>query len=361
MKNHVKDDTSSGESDLEIEEVELEPEPLDEDMYGMGISSLIRDMLDLWGGKGPTGLHIFRALTSVLLLWFVITMQMILISDFKRLVEQRYVHRIRTIYSEYESWMYDDHTVLTVNGFNRGVVGFFNASRFYDLPAHLDREFICNIPFSQPMFLFIVLMIWNLTVMVDLRTIWCHTVAFLIETKTVNTLDEILEYDLEDNAHGATLMGLTVGFKLMLLVLLLVPRACVDIVLLYLGCRWLVATASFADIMLNCIALEFIVLLKDMIYSAVVPAQTQMETRSFLVPSGKVKPGWKSYFGSFSLFVVACAWTFLYMYMLQRVLPEYRWDIAVPCRAWIAEATDLTFSNSSDLVHFSTNGGGHRR
>jgi len=44
--------------------------------------------------------------------------------------------------------------------------------------------------------------------------------------------------------------------------LVLLPRLLMSGVLLWLGCRWLLATPNFADLVLNAVALEFILTLK---------------------------------------------------------------------------------------------------
>jgi len=44
----------------------------------------------------------------------------------------------------------------------------------------------------------------------------------------------------------------------------LVPRTIITCLLLWLGCRWLLATNNFADLVLNAVALEFILSTKTM-------------------------------------------------------------------------------------------------
>lgn len=39
--------------------------------------------------------------------------------------------------------------------------------------------------------------------------------------------------------------------------------------------------------------------------------------------------------------VMVISWAFLYMYKIQEVLPEYKWDLREVCRSFIQELTSL--------------------
>jgi len=132
--------------------------------------------------------------------------------------------------------------------------------------------------------------VWSLTVVIDLRNILFYAELLLIRQETIDSLEDMLEQRPD---RTVLLKGLTVCFKMMLLMVICVPRFLIDLVLLYLGCQWLAATASFSDLLLNAIALEFILLLKDVVYSAVVPKRNQWETGTMLVPHRhKTRPGY---------------------------------------------------------------------
>jgi len=336
----------------EKEEFEYDPEPLAQDLYGVGITSLIRDVRKVVLREGRCTLRLTKAFTTVLVLWLTIAMQVFLMYQFKRLITQRSVHDIREDYSEFEEWMYEDHIEVTSNGYGRGIYGHFNADRFEDLPEHIDKETICSTPLSQPYFFACILMIWSFRVVDDLRHVKFYMELLLLRTDTITSVREMLEENDQD--HTVVLRGLTLPFKAMLLLLIFIPRLLIDLVLLWLGCRWLTATASFGDVLLNAIALEFVLLMKDLIYSAVVPRRNQWETGSMLVPhKRKAQVSWTEYMGGFLWLVVVLLWVLLYMNALQHVLPDYRWDIHQVCESYIDELTSLTSIGKA--------GGGHHR
>jgi len=121
-----------------LENLEFDPEPLTADMYGVAITSLIRDVRKAVLQRENRGLRIMKAMVAVLVLWTTIAMQVFLIFEFKSLMTQSAVHKIRTTYGEYEAWMYSNHTTLTTLGFQRGVAGFFDEERFETLPPSVS-------------------------------------------------------------------------------------------------------------------------------------------------------------------------------------------------------------------------------
>jgi len=319
--------------------VQYDPEPLAEDLYGVSITSFIRDIRKLIIREGRLGLRLSRAAVTISLLWLTIAMQVFLMVEFKRLITQAFVHKIRWSYSEYELWMYDHETTLTANGLHRGVEGHFDPERFDSLPEHISKKFICSIPLSQPYYFACILMVWSFTVVIDMRQILFHANLMLILTATVDSAKDMLEE--QDNT--AILHGLTLPVKSMLALFIFLPRLFIDLVLLWLGCRWLLATCSFTDVLLNAMALEFILLLKDLVYNAVVPKRNQWETTTMLIPhKRKTAASWMTYMGAFAWFLVVICWVLLYMFVLQRVLPDYKWDVHTVCENYIEEISSLT-------------------
>merc|ERR1719262_1056172 len=64
---------------------------------------------------------------------------------------------------------------------------------------------------------------------------------------------------------------MTVPIKAIIIFTILIPRCIIAAILLWLGCRWLTATNDFNDLLLNAVALEFILLLKELLYHTLVP------------------------------------------------------------------------------------------
>lgn len=146
-------------SDMEI--VERQPENLDEDVYGAGIATLVRDSFSLVDGKGDIFLRVSRLSSSIVLMIFVISLQIFVILQMQSLVASRAVTEIRQIYGRYEFVMYGaemTHVYLTPNGFPRGAdKQYFDPANFGRLTED-EQSSACRIPFSQPQLLLPILL-----------------------------------------------------------------------------------------------------------------------------------------------------------------------------------------------------------
>lgn len=125
--------------------------------------------------------------------------------------------------------------------------------------------------------------------------------------------------------------------------MLSVARAGITFFLLYVGCRWLLATNCFSDLILNAVALEFILLLKEAFYVALVPLRNKLDLGiTTIEPYQKqIQPALSAFVGSITLLLVAIAWVFLYMRFFQQVLPVYNWDVREPCVNFIKKRFEV--------------------
>jgi len=314
-----------------------DPEPLDEDLYGVGIASLLRDMR--WISLGEhVALRTSRISATIFVLLATMCLQVFLVSEFKRLVTAKAVHSIRDLYDSYEVHMYGNWTWINENGKHRGIDGHFRPERFASLSSE-KKSAICQIPMSQPLFLGAILAIWSFTVVIDIRKILFLIDLFLIKAPSDGvTLATMLAPTGE--GFEMELQGLPFCMKVLLLFFIFVPRLIMDVILCWLGCRWLTATDSFTDVLLNAMALEFILLLKDLVYTASVPMRDKVETRTMLIPMRrKMRPSYCLFLGAFSWIFVVLIWVVVYLQRLQKVLPGYKWDVHSVCVDFIANET----------------------
>jgi len=220
---------------------------------------------------------------GTLFLFVVCTViQLYLLREIKHVVDAKAVHDIREAYDAFEEIMYDDH-VLTPNGKHRGLGPIKDASTFYDddLLDQGTRASICAIPLSQPMFVFVVLLIWTLTCMKQFRKALEIFNAVIVGLPTYPDMKAALQTCEEDETDNV--MGLTLGVKSAIVVLVIIPQVCITAVLLWLGCRWLLATSDFPCLILNAVALEFVLCLKDLIYNALVPPRSMHDLARTLI------------------------------------------------------------------------------
>jgi len=230
--------------------------------------------------------------------------------------------------------------------------GIFSQARWDNFK---QSDALCQMPLSQPMFFLCILSIWTATCWVDLLdsykylSLWMGLPAPQGERKTEVESGE-------DDAETVVLVGATKLAKAFALGMILIPKIVIACLLWWLGARWLVATTSFQDLLLNAVALAFITELDELIYMSLMPGDIQAMVQTFKIKSlpAKAKPNprlsrrqaeladFVAYrdkrlalmMGQMAMTaLVVVALPLAYMYRLQRVLPGYKFDVHRPCQS----------------------------
>merc|ERR1712217_450931 len=124
-----------------------------------------------------------------------------------------------------------------------------------------------------------VLIVWTATCWVDLL----ETFPFM---SLWWSLDRPIHDDMtvvEDDDDNVVLTAADRRTKGIVIGTILVPKVVIAIYLWWLGARWLVATTSFQELLLNAVALAFITELDELIYLAMVPEDIQMLVQSYKI------------------------------------------------------------------------------
>lgn len=353
----VSERSSSRSSDVSADvddeghqdKVELEPVPMDEDTFGMTLCAMTRDAHFIARGDGTCPVRILRLLVTLMLLFLTFGLQALLIRETRHFVTSRAVKEIRDAYDLFETTIYGEgNTSVNRNGRNRGIPSTYPGDevayeRLSKLPME-DQFDICRIPLSQPIFFFVILVLWTTTILNDLRRNGFLFRAVIVGTKNIDSMADSLEAaDPSNDSKDRLITGYTPWMKILLVFMVFIPRWLIALLLWWVGCRWLLATNSFKDLILNAIALEFVLLLKDGLYLALMPHRNKVD-----LSNTKVKP-WpsKQKMGNldFSTIASLCSTFFyfalvvgsvvLYIRVFQRVLPDYQWDVHDVCIAFV--------------------------
>jgi len=294
-------------------------------------------------------------ISSQCLVMLNICLQVFLLCQIKRFVTAKAVHDIRHVYDRFEYVMYGGnitgHTTVTVNGNHRGVEGFFPVTEegqrelFAQMPP-LEQANACRIPLSQPLYLMAILLIWTVTCFGELRKAFDSFYHLIWRMPIVDSMREGLESGQGDTRELMVLRGITREMQVFLTIFVLVPRFVITIVLTWLGCRWLVATENFEDILLNAVALEFILVLKELFYATVVTHRNRRDVENTKIfcdhDSQEVEAATHyNFLSSFAWLFFAMGWVLFYVYYFQMVLPGYRWDVHDVCLDWITRRYNL--------------------
>jgi hypothetical protein len=326
-------------------------------VYSAGIASVVQQIGVAFPGevKPTETAQVVRLFIAASVILLAVGMQLFLVWRVKELVCAGAVHSIRQVYSVYEKHMYS-RTHLTVNGFYRGSGHeFFLPGKFESLDDEVKRT-VCQVPLSQPDFLSAILFIWSMTVFAEIRRCFAWAYRFLcvtgtssevhvLATRPVHTQtgpstlhqkahDSGIGYGLGEGESGLLALSMTVKA---FIGLLFVVQAGTALGLLWIGCRWLLATTDFSDLILNGLALAFIVEIKDMLYDDVLPRLFQHETEAIRVMREPLRMNCHTLATPIIWTAISATWVGVYMAHFQQVLPEYQWDIKGPCTEFLRE------------------------
>lgn len=340
------------DSHVEDKEVHVNaPTSLPEDTYGLAVSILVRDASAVATGQGQNLLRQVRFCLVFMLVFVNMGIQLFLMFKVMDLVTPPIVKKSRLYYDAFEWHMYGQNTSHVYNlsdGTRRGIKPFFQPELFATLNSSV-KSAVCHIPLSQPAFFIMVLFIWSLTCIGDVRKCLGMFHSLIIAMPRVNDLTQVtrptkvilapLSTGVSGQAENSEklIVGLTWQMKVFITTIILLPRLLLTSLLLWLGSRWLVATNNFADILMNTVALEFILLLQDLLFLAIVPERNKQDCRTITIQPAETHEaaGYLVYSSAFVWGLMALAWAMCYAYYFQMVLPEYNWDVRAICSTYL--------------------------
>eukprot|EP00929_Paragymnodinium_shiwhaense_P014751 TRINITY_DN122709_c0_g1_i1.p1 TRINITY_DN122709_c0_g1~~TRINITY_DN122709_c0_g1_i1.p1 ORF type:complete len:513 (-),score=104.92 TRINITY_DN122709_c0_g1_i1:60-1598(-) len=307
-----------------------------EDVYAAATMSIIRDMSHIYQPSGSKHglLRWSRILYHVFLLLFATGIQLLILRGIMMFGMPTQVLAIRQAYDAFEIHMYKGKVFKTENGFARGLSrDFWDASLFETMDADA-KEAACRIPMSEPSFLAGLLFLWTAICVGELRTTFTLFDRLILNTESAANMGEALSK--KEDSDEDVVVKLTIGVKILITFVVLLPRVLITGFLVWVGCRWLTATNDFQNLVFNGVGLEFVLLTKDLVYKGLVSdwAQREVQNMKTLTLGEDNEPTPTAFLGSIQWGIMAIVWVYMYIFNLQRVLPQYNWDINEVCHPW---------------------------
>lgn len=338
--------------ELELDHADALPGPLDEDTFSMAVVAVVRDCYFLVRFPHVSVCsRLTRMATVLLVIFMTLGFQVFLLTEIKRFVTAKAVHDIRVAYETFENFTYlcPEHPEncyklpnCPANCFRGLHSKRPNATVMFQRLAkmtEIQQANACRIPLSQPHFFCTVLFLWSISVLIEVRKTW-NTTLRIMTLPSVPSMESAIVYDNEEVAgmRSSTIVGLTSYVKLFFLVVQLI-RVSIALYLLWIGCRWLLGTNSFSDLILNAVALEFVVCIKEMFYNALMPNRNKLDLENTMVPRypAKIPPSFVTFIQTLLFIVMCLAWSVSYMLYFQQVLPNYNWDVHETCANYIKQ------------------------
>lgn len=304
------------------------------DVYALSVTSLIRDSYMNANGHQGVG----RVMQSFLLVAIIFCIQVYLIWGVAQWAPSR--DHLQHIYDLFELHMYEDYDI-SESGHPIGKRGTFDMQKF---ESFSEKEAVCRIPFSQPIFCLLALLVWTMTCLAECKAAAELTVSILVRTPRAVSMESALEPEISeqkgsslDRRCNQLVVCLTREIKAAIACFILFPRIAITLAMLWLGSRWLTAAVDLLEVIVNCVALEFVLRMKDLLYAALVPAWEKHEVHHMKICPSRFSdpPDFVSFIGTTVMMFIAMAWVIIYMYYLQSNLVGFNWDVNTVCTAWV--------------------------
>lgn len=315
-----------------INGTEFELKPVSMDMWGATIVAIVKDFGELIAGQ-HSALRYLRFFMVMFCQLVNLLLQGLLLIQAWQLVVEPSISRLQNSYYQFHTTVFDAD-------------GTFNEAKWAAFPDDSFKHRLCNGAITQGTLTMIILSLWTTSMLGEIsdalkltRTIW--RIEALPPSASYEDL--LIEGDEED-----TVTYLTTPVRAVLFVLVLLPRLTIGVVLLFVGLMWLTATASFADVFLNALALQFIINIDEIILSQVVPCSIQVVMQRIKFKGDEQRPveseTWelgREWISTFLMIMLIIAFVFYWYGFGQQVLPAYQHDIADHCAAYIERQSNL--------------------
>mmetsp|Transcript_50771 Transcript_50771/g.127992 ORF Transcript_50771/g.127992 Transcript_50771/m.127992 type:complete len:387 (+) Transcript_50771:83-1243(+) len=324
----ARDGQAADQHDDEEDLKDGEDVDLPADVYGAVIFSVIHDSVDLMSGHDHDSLafwiNLVRVIFVVTSLVFNYCLQLSLLVWSHAAVVAPAVRNVQQLYKEYHAECFDTD-------------GTFNEAKWEEWDSSKQDE-LCGTVLSSFWFLYLILCLWWMTMLNEFRKtdrIWRKFHAM----PATRDYERQIEWD-EDGTQRVK--RIVCEIRWFLYIVLILPKHVISVGLLILGTWWLVATDSFGDLILNALALGFVIDIDELIFEAMFPAfmadqidQVKLWRRRDKDPKAYQRVQWEHIRRSGIYWLVILVGVYVYLSFLQGlpfvgVLPGYAGDAECP-------------------------------
>jgi hypothetical protein len=225
------------------------------------------------------------------------------------------------------------------------VDGTSNQDQFDAMPE-VDKENLCGMALSQGLFVRVILFLWVTTNVGELRDNYAKTMGVVNLPRLPEGLDtRLMVRDLPTTETADfCVICLNLKGKVGLLVLVFIPKFIIAMLVTLEGCLWLMSAENIGDLILNSLALAFVVKVDELLAQVFYPQRLQkdLENLSLYLPSDPNDNddelrSRKSSYEFIECAVVLCATLIIVevMIVFQPVIPYYANDVTTMCMGFI--------------------------
>jgi len=197
-----------------------------------------------------------------------------------------------------------------------------------DAHDHIAKE-MCEVPVTDPRFQYIILFLWTVMMLKEFWQCCEHFNDLRALPKCVERGRMVHRQPTGEGAYSRVIVAATWPVRLSVMLGVVLPKFIICLFLWHYGVQWLVSTSGFMDLILNSLALAFIVEFDELLFAALVPSVVQAkvgatEMRLSVSRDSKLTKYWNTSLGTLALLVYATGVVMVYnTYMLPDVLHEH--------------------------------------
>jgi len=337
------DNEDNQEFSISAEDVDGMDLDLDGDVYGAGIFSIVCDTTEIISHNDVDQLAFCtnwsRLSFTVLSLCINYVIQFALLYCAWVYLVTPAVRNIQLIYGKFHAEVFEND-------------GAFNRTKWATWLDD-DRHALCNLPFTNGYpAVFIILSLWWMTILFEFRKTY-KLLRNIIMVRPTRNLDHQLKHD--DDGRARRILALVKPIRWALYVTICGGKLLISVQLAITGTVWLCASADYSELLLNSVALEFIILVDETIFNAMFPEVMKDNLRKaklFICMDTSIAPERRRLTRelreglAYYLFIVLFVWFYLGAgqdlpligvlpgYMNDASCPEYWRKMSMPVCGW---------------------------
>jgi len=340
-------------------EIEWDSKELPQDMWGIAIMILTYDLSALLGKQGDYTTHMIRLVYGMGCVALNLVLQISILFWVNQYVVGSSVFNIQLDYAQFHREIFDKQGNFLMHKWET-----------WDGP----RDDLCGAVLTKSSFLALVLFLWIGRMLSEfkctVRLLWDIIKVPTIPYSSAASLSRTILTLGEDNY---LIIGFNSCIRASIMILVIIPRFGICLYLAIVGMRWLTSTLSFGDLILNALALEFVIGIDEQILEFFMPA-TAVENIAAL-KFGYIKVGEavdqmqkvrQGYVRNIGYFIFCLMAVLIYLRYLQQVLPFYPYDVGVHCGKWFEdrympnchpfEQNCFPYGSTSDSINYAPEG-----
>jgi len=300
-----------------------------EDSYGAAILAIVKEMQEAYYGHGTDSINLVKCAFALLLLAVNLVLQFCILTFIASHVVQPAVHRIQKDYFEFHQRAFNED-------------GVFQPGMW----RHYDRkDELCQIGMTSRFFYCVLLFVWVTSMLGELRA----SAQLIYQVTQMPLCQQGQEMLRMDETSTISIVALTRKTQVLLYCLVCLPKIGISLYLLVLGCQWLSATTSFEALVVNCMAMEFVLHVDELLYEAFLPTSYRRQVADinfFMLKRHETRQEleqreWSTYVKAFSFLLAGLAVVVLWSGFLQGVLPQDISDVKEHCDLYLKNLTPI--------------------